>query len=477
LKNTLVVVLVAASIISLSSSTALAADPLGWMRLTMTAAAGWATLDDSLLIDDGIPLEVRAGLEFFEYIGIEASYGKLLADSERDPDRTYPADMLSADLIFNILPKTLVNPYFLGGWTELRIDNPDGSQINLNGWEYGAGLKIALLRKPGARIDIRLEARDRVTTIDPPLPGAGEKAHSVFITGAIHFVFFGEQKDADRDGVPDGPDQCAGTPYGARVDSRGCPMDTDGDGVYDGLDLCPGTPHGAIVDARGCPIDTDNDGVYNGIDQCEGTPAGSVVDSVGCPIDSDGDGVPDGLDNCPNTPAGVLVDEFGCPLDSDGDGVFDGPDLCPGTPLGVTVDEFGCPVPINEMEKELVDTGAIQLHNIYFDVGKSRLKASSHQVLHDVAAILIKWPSLKIEIGGHTDSTGADDFNLELSRNRAHSVLDFLIDNFDELQFAQFFVRGYGETQPIAPNDTQEGRQKNRRVEFRVMNPEGLPGR
>jgi outer membrane protein OmpA-like peptidoglycan-associated protein len=474
-KKTFVAVLliVAASVVSISANAA----ELGWLRLTLTGSAGYATLDDSLQIDDGIPLEARAGVEIFKYVGLEGSFGKILADSDRDPERDYPADLISADLLINFLPKHRVNPYILGGWTEIRTDEDDGSRVDMNGWEYGAGLKIALTRKPGARIDLRLEGRDRVVKIDAPLDGAGETAHNYFVTGAIHFAFFGQEKDSDRDGVSDGPDKCPNTPYGAAVDSKGCPIDSDGDGVYDGLDLCAKTPKGAIVDARGCPIDTDGDGVYNGVDLCEGTPAGAVVDSIGCPIDSDGDGVPDGLDNCPNTPAGIGVDDFGCPKDSDGDGVLDGIDQCEGTPLGVTVDEVGCPVPINEMEKELVDTGVIQLHNIYFDTGKATLKAASHQVLHDVAAILVKWPSLKIEIGGHADATGPDDMNLELSRQRAHSVLDFLIDNFDELQFSQFFVRGYGETQPIASNDTVEGRRTNRRVEFKVLNRENLPNK
>jgi outer membrane protein OmpA-like peptidoglycan-associated protein len=129
------------------------------------------------------------------------------------------------------------------------------------------------------------------------------------------------------------------------------------------------------------------------------------------------------------------------------------------------------------MEKELVDTGVIQIHNIYFDTGKATLKSASHRVLHDIAAILVKWPSLKIEIGGHADATGPDDANLELSRRRAHAVLDWLIDNYDELKFDQFFVRGYGEAQPVASNDTVDGRRQNRRVEFKVLNREGLPDR
>jgi len=467
--------LVAIALVAVAGAMATPAQAeLEWLSLTLCGSAGYATFDDSYELDDGIPLEARAGLTFFRYVGVEATFGKVLADYQLDSARDYPLDHLGGDLVLNLMPSGIINPYLLGGWAELRLDHPD-RRVDMNGWEYGGGLKIALVRKEGARINFRIDARNVVATNDAPVLMPGEKTNHLFITGGIHLDLFGTEKDTDRDGVADGRDKCPDTPYGAEVDGRGCPLDTDNDGVYDGLDLCAGTPEGAVVDSRGCPLDTDNDGVINGIDQCDGTPEGAVVDETGCPVDTDGDGVADGLDNCTDTQKGVRVDDFGCPKDSDGDGVYDGLDRCEGTPSGVQVDEFGCPVPINEMEKEFVDTGMIQLQNIYFETGKATLKPESHQVLHDVAAILVKWPSLKIEIAGHADSRGDDEFNLELSRARAHAVLDYLIDTFPELKFEQFFVQGYGETQPIASNDTAEGRRMNRRVEFRVLNREDMP--
>ena len=69
---------------------------------------------------------------------------------------------------------------------------------------------------------------------------------------------------------------------------------------------------------------------------------------------------------------------------------------------------------------------------------------------------------------GHTDSTGADDYNMELSRRRAETVRDFLVQNFPRLANTQFSVRGFGETRPVASNDTADGRARNRRVEIRV---------
>jgi OOP family OmpA-OmpF porin len=89
-------------------------------------------------------------------------------------------------------------------------------------------------------------------------------------------------------------------------------------------------------------VDSDADGVPDSSDECPCTPFGVKVDEKGCPLDGDGDGVPDYLDNCPCTEKGVKVDEHGCPVDSDGDGVLDTEDKCPGTPAGAKVDATGC---------------------------------------------------------------------------------------------------------------------------------------
>ncbi len=97
------------------------------------------------------------------------------------------------------------------------------------------------------------------------------------------------------------------------------------------------------------PKDSDHDGVTDDIDQCPNTPYGAKVDTKGCALDSDHDGVPDYKDKCPDTPAGVEVDANGCKIvkDSDGDGVVDELDKCPDTPKGVAVDKTGCPIVIN----------------------------------------------------------------------------------------------------------------------------------
>jgi OOP family OmpA-OmpF porin len=258
------------------------------------------------------------------------------------------------------------------------------------------------------------------------------------------------------------------------VDASGCPIDGDDDGVFDGLDRCPGTPKGATVDPHGCPSDTDRDGVLDGIDGCPETPAGAKVDAQGCPLDSDGDGVFDGLDHCEGTPPGCTVSARGCPTDADGDGVCDGVDTCADTPEDARVDAKGCPIVVTERETELLETGMIRLQDVNFDLGKATIKEESHASLNEVGAILGRWPGLRIEVGGHTDSQGSEAFNQTLSEERAKAVLDYLLGRFPALSAAQLTSKGYGESTPVTANDTELNRAKNRRVEFRVLNTEAL---
>lgn len=277
-------------------------------------------------------------------------------------------------------------------------------------------------------------------------------------------------KDSDGDGVPDNLDKCPNTPKGARVDANGCTSDADGDGVVDGVDRCPDTPKGAKVDAEGCPLDTDQDGVYDGLDQCPDTPRGERVNSKGCSEDSDGDGVEDSADKCPNTPRGTKVGRDGCPADSDGDGVTDDKDRCPDTPRGANVDSQGCPekesapgalAVIPEKKKSVV------LEGVNFETNSARLQSSSTAVLDRVAEGLKANPEARVEIGGHTDSQGADAYNMKLSRDRANSVRDYLVSK--GVSKSQLETRGYGETKAIADNKTDSGRAVNRRVELKRL--------
>ena len=274
--------------------------------------------------------------------------------------------------------------------------------------------------------------------------------------------------DSDGDGVPDYIDQCPNTPEAAwgKVDSVGCPLDTDGDGVPDYLDECPDTPEAAYgkIDAKGCPLDTDGDGVADYLDECPDTPeaAWGTVDSVGCPIDSDRDGVPDYKDECPNTPEAAIgfVDARGCELDSDGDGVEDYRDACPTVP-GPKINK-GCP----EIKREVRKLLEKAMQGIEFETGKSTIKPKSFPLLDQIAKTFIENSNYIIEVQGHTDNVGKADYNLKLSDDRANSVMNYLIAH--GVESTRMTARGYGLTMPIADNNTKAGRQKNRRVEFKI---------
>jgi OOP family OmpA-OmpF porin len=247
------------------------------------------------------------------------------------------------------------------------------------------------------------------------------------------------------------------------------PVDSDGDGVFDKMDKCPGTPRGATVDANGCPTDTDGDGVVDGLDRCPNSPAGAMVDGSGCPKDSDSDGVFDGIDKCPDTPRGALVDATGCHKDTDGDGVADGIDQCPDTNPEWAVDSKGCPIPVSEVMQQFIDEKSVSVP-IQFDSGKDTIKPESEEYLHRVGKVLADWPAAKVEIGGHTDAQGAEKFNETLSAKRADAVKKWLTSNYPAIQGGNLSTRGYGESTPIAPNDTPEGMAQNRRVTFTLMN-------
>jgi outer membrane protein OmpA-like peptidoglycan-associated protein len=316
-------------------------------------------------------------------------------------------------------------------------------------------------------------------TLDGPTHDAlvaFQTSHTLRPTGMLDFDTEAELlqhrpgKDSDGDGVPDANDKCPNTPKGAVVDVNGCPKDTDGDGIMDGFDKCPDTRKGLKVDASGCPLDSDGDGVLDGLDQCPDTPRGAKVDSRGCSIDSDGDGVADNLDKCPDTPHGTKVDSNGCPVveDSDGDGVPDDRDSCPDTPRGTRVDAHGCvPVAAAPAALPLLPEAkkSVILEGVTFETNSSHLKPESAATLDRVAESLKANPDVRVEIGGHTDSQGADAHNMQLSRDRANSVRAYLLDK--GVSPVQLEAKGYGETRPIADNNTAAGRARNRRVELK----------
>lgn len=232
-------------------------------------------------------------------------------------------------------------------------------------------------------------------------------------------------------------------------------MDSDGDGVSDDLDQCPQTEPGMTVDNQGCELDSDNDGVVNRKDQCPATAVGLPVDNQGCELDSDNDGVVDSNDQCPASPADIGVDEKGCSLDKDGDGILNAQDECPNTVKGANVNVVGCAI------------FEAKIEGINFELGSAELTADSKVLLDEAAEALLQFITVRVEIQAHTDSQGKEAINQMLSEDRAKSVVDYLESKgvaADRMQ-----ARGFGEAEPLESNETSEGRARNRRVEFRVL--------
>lgn len=119
-------------------------------------------------------------------------------------------------------------------------------------------------------------------------------------------------------------------------------------------------------------------------------------------------------------------------------------------------------VPIEQGQK-------LALNNIFFDYNKASLRKESQSELNRVAAIMEKQRSMTIEIGGHTDDRGSDEYNERLSGARAKSVMDYIVSRGVDASRLRF--KGYGEQQPVESNETEEGRQKNRRVEITILTP------
>ncbi len=181
----------------------------------------------------------------------------------------------------------------------------------------------------------------------------------------------------------------------------------------------------AAASCDGNCTDADRDGVADRNDQCGGTEAGAPVTVTGCPHDSDADGVADHRDNCPHD-AAESVDPWGCPL--------------------------------------LLE---IELPDVSFEINSARLRAESHTQLDAAVEQLRAFSELRAEVAGHTDSQGNAAHNRALSRLRAEAVRDYLVRS--GLDPESITARGYGEMRPIADNETETGRNRNRRVVIRVL--------
>ena len=371
---------------------------------------------------------LRLGYYPIRFFGVEGEAGAM-------PTRT--ADDLAATLwgmrmsFVAQLGLWSVTPFVLAGGGMLNVASDRaavGSDIDAS-VHFGGGVKFYLTRYTMLRLDVR----DHITA----------------------------RRGVD-DGVIHSPEALLGfsVTLGRKKDAP--PKDTDKDGIYDFEDKCVEVP--GVREYEGCPIpDKDGDGILDPDDECVDVPG--VPEYKGCPIpDTDGDGILDPDDACVDVPG---VPEYkGCPIpDTDGDGNLDPTDKCipdPETKNGYQ-DADGCP---DEIPKEVAKFSGV-IKGIYFDTDKATIKKQSEKTLDQALDTFLKFPDMRVEISGHTDSKGNRDHNLDLSQRRAESVKKYLVDR--GVDSGRLTTRGAGPDEPVDTNETKAGRAKNRRIEFKLI--------
>jgi outer membrane protein OmpA-like peptidoglycan-associated protein len=246
-------------------------------------------------------------------------------------------------------------------------------------------------------------------------------------------------KDRDEDGLPDGDDRCPKEPedFDGFEDDDGCPdPDNDQDGILDADDSAPNEAEDrdGFEDEDGVPdYDNDGDGILDADDRCSNEPGVAVT--KGCPDpDTDEDGVPDRVDNCPNE-AGLRVN-------------------------------MGC------LRPQLVEIHYDHLgisKKVYFGTGKSRIQKRSYDLLDNIAAVLQAHPEiLLVEVEGHADPRGSEEFNLKLSHRRAVAVVTYLVKK--GIAEDRLIAKERGEAAPARPDAvTDLEHEANRRVQFRIF--------
>ncbi len=369
---------------------------------------------------------LRVGYYPLSFLGAELE-GAVMPTRTKDDDESAGLWAVRGHVVGQ-LPMYSIVPFIVAGGGRMGAGSDSMGSDGDPAIHFGAGVKVPL----DDFISLRLDVRDNLTQKNGASDGT--QTHHPEILGALTFTLNRSQPEKK-------------------------PSDTDKDGFADDRDACPTEP-GVAPD--GCPIrDGDGDGFLDPDDKCP-TEAGVAPD--GCPIrDTDGDGVKDDQDKCPTQP-GIPPD--GCPdPDPDKDGIVGEADKCPTQPETVNQyeDADGCPDEIPEKIKKF--TGVIE--GIEFDVNLATIRAKSKPTLDGAAEVLKEFPKLRVLITGHTDSDGARDHNVTLSKARADSVKKYLVGK--GVEESRIETRGAGPDEPRAPNDTKEGKQKNRRIEFKLL--------
>lgn len=314
----------------------------------------------------------------------------------------------------------------------------DNRHLQIGPEIYGAAT-LRDVQKRTTNMELLLGARYRIVDDVEIAAGAGPGLTSGIGTpdfrAVLSLAYTPEQKQARE-------------PIETPVAEPAAPKDRDLDGIIDVEDACP--------DVKGIP---DADEKKNGCPPEEK------------PKDSDGDGILDPADACP-TVKGIEQQDpklNGCPpvppKDSDGDGILDKDDACPAEKGAPDKDptKNGCPKSVRVSDNEI-----IILEQVQFDTGKATIKNESNALLDEVGQVFSQHPEInKVEVQGHTDNRGAAAMNKKLSQSRADAVRKALIAR--GIAAERLVAKGYGPDKPVADNDTDDGRQKNRRVQFLIV--------
>jgi len=258
------------------SAPALAADK---QSIYLNPFAGYQLFDDKRDLSETDTYGVGIEYRFKPHWAVEAVYSRADADRKYVNGDSEFEELRLDGLYYFRGQDSAWNPYlaFGAGYADFGDGpvftagtNHDETRVNV-----GAGVRYNISDMISLRGDLR------------EFHGIDESTFDTMVSLGLSLAFHHtttepKPADADNDGVPDSRDQCANTPAGAQVDSRGCELDADNDGVADSKDQCPNTPAGAEVNSRGCELDSDNDGVVNSKDQCPNTAAGTEVDETGC---------------------------------------------------------------------------------------------------------------------------------------------------------------------------------------------------
>jgi OOP family OmpA-OmpF porin len=435
-------------LLSLVVSTALAqAGP------TAGVAGGVLFMQDTNPLDRASGVVARLGVSILPVFDIEASVGRMEGDT-RDLRIVYWLIDPRLDTLYHLTPNKRADVFFA----------------------IGAGVQyVNVIRKSEAE---NPDFNDRALYKNPSTDfvmnaGPGLLLH---LAGPFHlrtdlrwFGTFGSDSTAARSDTFQNLEWTLGIDFRHEE-----PPDIDRDGIKNRVDDCPEDPEDFddFEDDDGCPeLDNDKDGVRDVRDECINDPEDrdGFEDGDGCPEpDNDGDGIRDKKDRCPDVPEDNdgFEDGDGCPeRDNDQDGIPDKRDECPddAETKNNFEDKDGCPDEIPVEVKRF--TGVID--GITFETNKAVIRTTSQDTLLDALDVLDDYPDVRLEVQGHTDDVGNDQFNLELSQARADAVIQW------------FFARGvapdrltaigFGETVPMADNNSDAGRAENRRVEFRLL--------